>query len=159
KRSKRRVEDGVELMHVRGGIGHQFVADADVQRQFRKHLPLIVGIYVEFPFAKVTIRVREPRLRPLELARGALQKISHAGKAIEAAPPTLLLKVTLDAVEGCAKAEAMRPARPDHVVRYREFVLYFQKRGVDAGPDGRQAGDVHAAVLFTLGKEVECRGL
>ena len=135
KRSKRRVDDGVEWMHVGGGIGHEFISDADVQRQFGKRLPLIVDIYVEFPFAKVAIGVREPRLRSLEEARGALQETGQAGKSIEAAPPPLLLEVALDAVEGCAKSEAVRSVRPDDVVRQREFVLHFQKRGEDAGPD------------------------
>jgi len=58
---------------------------------------IIVDIRVHLDFAKVAIGVRLSRLRTLEEARGPLQESGEAREGIEAAPPSLLLKVALDA--------------------------------------------------------------
>src|SRR5262249_44229949 len=134
---------------------HKFIAKPHVHRQLGTRLPLIMNVYVKFPFTKVTIGVRLTRLGPLEEERGALQEGDQATKRIEAAPPSLLLEVALDAVYGSAKSEIVRFVRPDEVVRQWEFVLHFQKRCEDARPDRRQTGDVHATVLLALRKEVQ----
>ena len=89
----------IERVHVRGWIGHKLIAEADVHRQLGTHLPLILDISVHFDFAEVAIGVRLAGLRPLEETRSSLQESGQAGKSIEAAPPSLLLEVALDAAE------------------------------------------------------------
>src|SRR5207302_9899646 len=106
ERSKRRIDERVERVNVGGGIGDKLIAEADVKGQLGKRLPLIVDISIQFNFAKVTIGVREPWLGPLEKAWGALQKSGQAGESIEAAPPSLLLEIALNAAEGCTKPKA-----------------------------------------------------
>src|SRR5262249_18049309 len=137
ERPERRVDQGVERVHVRSGIRHKFVAKTYVYRQCRKRFPFIVDIAVDFDLAEVTIGICLSGFGSLEQSRSCLQETNQAGKGIETTPPTLLLEVALDAGDGAAEAEAVRPARPEHVVSQGKLVLYFQQRCEDAGADRR----------------------
>src|SRR5438876_6496500 len=104
-------------VHGGGGIGHIFIAEPHVHRQLWTRPPLIVDVDVKFAFTKVTIGVRLTRFGPLEEGRDALQEIAKARESVEAAPPSLLLEVALDAVQGSAKSEGVFFVRPDEVIR------------------------------------------
>ena len=71
----------------------------------------------------------------------------------------MLLEVALHAAEQSTKLQAVRALGPDDIIGYRKLVLHFQQRGVDAGTNVREAGDVDAAVLMAFREEVQRGGL
>src|SRR5262249_18403868 len=93
---ERRVDQSLQRMFVRGGIGPEFITDTDVERQFRSCLPLVVNVPIHVDFAEVTIRVGKSRFGSLKQTGTGGQKRCEAGERVEAAPPSLLIEVGLN---------------------------------------------------------------